>query len=250
MEKADYQTSWLKIFSIFVVFIAVVLLIDPLFPKGWGKMGELITQETVIVCLILLLNHFWVHQPLHFKPAVSFRTILGVNTLPIIFIILAIILTFTGNNIANLQNAIIVGLCAGITEELTFRGMILPGILTHFNGHRGMWAAVLLSSVLFGLVHMVNLARQTLGATALQGTNAFVLGLVLAAIYLRTGSLIFPMIFHGINDYIAVIVAHGSLAVQSQSFGPHISQWIIYVLIAIFLLRKSKTKEVYKITEK
>lgn len=250
MEKATYQTSWIKIIGVFFAFLGVILLVDPLLPKDLGKIGGLITQEAIIIFIVLTLNHFWIHQPLHFKPAVSFRTILGVNLLPVLFVITAVILTFSGNNIHNFTTALIVGICAGITEELTFRGIILPGILTHFEGHRGIWIAVLISSVLFGSAHMVNLARQPLEATLLQGTNALAIGLVLAAIYLRTSSLIFPMILHGVNDYISTIAAHGNITMHNQSFAPFIGQWIIYLLLALFLLRKSKTKEVYKITEK
>nr|WP_290123031.1 CPBP family intramembrane glutamic endopeptidase [Lentilactobacillus senioris] len=114
-----------------------------------------------------------------------------------------------------------VGICAGITEELIFRGILLPGSLTHFNGHRGgIWYAVLISSVAFGMAHMVNLADQPLEATLLQGSNAFAVGLVLAALYLRTRSLILPMILHGTNDYISTIASHGHLAMHNESVAP------------------------------
>ncbi|WP_290123029.1 hypothetical protein [Lentilactobacillus senioris] len=37
MEKADYQTSWLKLFTVFIIFIGTVVIISPLFPKNWGR---------------------------------------------------------------------------------------------------------------------------------------------------------------------------------------------------------------------
>lgn len=249
MEKANYRTSWPKIFSVFFVFIIVIFLIDPLFTT-LGNDNALIAQELIIISFTLILNHFWIHQPLHFKSDVSLKTMLGVNILPILFVILSIAVSFNKDNAVHIKSAITVAICAGITEELVFRGIILPGSMTHFTGHRGMWSAVIISSLLFGVIHMVNLASQQLEATILQGTNAFAMGLVLAAIYLRTRSLIFPMIFHGVNDYISTIVAHGDLNVHNQSFIPFLGQWVLYLLLAIFLLRKSKTQDVYKITEK
>lgn len=140
--------------------------------------------------------------------------------MPILFVILAIAITFVKNNIVNLKSALIVGLCAGITEELVFRGMILPGAMTHFNGHQGMWYGVIISSLVFGMAHMINLTSQPLEATVLQGCNAFFMGIVLAALYLLTRSLIFPMIFHGVNDYIATIMAHGNITMHNESFVP------------------------------
>ncbi|MGF7437414.1 CPBP family intramembrane glutamic endopeptidase [Lentilactobacillus senioris] len=250
MEKTDYQTSWGKLLVIFIVFIGTVLLISPLFPKSWGVLGGLIAQEVIIVALTLTINHLWVHQPLHFKSNVSAKSILAVNIIPIIFMVEAVLITFARNNIDNFKTAIIVAICAGVTEEITFRGILLPGALTHFSGHKGIWFAILISSAFFGMAHMVNLADQTLEATVLQGTNAFAMGIILAAIYLRTRSLIFPMLFHGINDYTSTIVSQGSLVMHNKSFAPFIIEWIIYLLVAIYLLRKSKTKDVYSITKK
>ncbi|KRM93210.1 hypothetical protein FC56_GL000875 [Lentilactobacillus senioris DSM 24302 = JCM 17472] len=250
MEKADYQTSWLKLFTVFIIFIGTVVIISPLFPKNWGVIGDLIAQEIVVVTLTLIINHLWVQQPLHIKSDVSGKSIIAVSIIPLIFILEAILITFKNNNIINFKSAIIVGICAGITEELIFRGILLPGSLTHFNGHRGIWYAVLISSVAFGMAHMVNLADQPLEATLLQGSNAFAVGLVLAALYLRTRSLILPMILHGTNDYISTIASHGHLAMHNESVAPFIILWILYIVITIFLLRKSKTEDAYKITQK
>ncbi len=227
----------------------MIFLIDPLFTT-LGNDNALIAQELVIISFTLILNHFWIHQPLHFKSDVSLKTMLGVNILPILFVILAIAASFHKNNAVHIKSAIIVAICTGITEELVFRGIILPGSMTHFTGHRGMWYAVLISSLIFGMAHMINLTSQPLEATVLQGCNAFFMGIVLAALYLRTRSLIFPMIFHGVNDYIATIAAHGNITMHNESFVPFLGQWVLYSILVIFLLRKSKTQDVYKITEK
>ena len=64
---------------------------------------------------------------------------------------------------------------APITEEALFRGMILRGLLRRY----GPWRASLVSALLFGLVHVY----------PAQIMPAFLLGLLLAAVHLRTGSL-------------------------------------------------------------
>lgn len=250
MQQAAYKTSWLKLFVVFASFLAIVILVTPSLDKMLGNNYGFATREIIVIILVTILNYTWIHQPLHFKSDVSTKNLFAINFLPILFVIFAVAVTFYKNDIINFKNAIIMGLGAGITEELVFRGIILPGAMTHFKGHQGMWYAVIITSVVFGMAHMVNLTKQPLEATILQGVNAVALGLVLAAIYLRTRSLIFPMIIHATNDYISTIAAHGVTVVHNQSFTPFIGQWIFYLLLAIFLLRESKTQDVYKITEK
>jgi len=41
-----------------------------------------------------------------------------------------------------------------IAEEALFRGVILHGLLNHWTFKHGRWMALLLSSILFGLVHL------------------------------------------------------------------------------------------------
>lgn len=249
MENANYRTSWGKILASWAYFLLVIILIGP-FIKPLGMLYGLIVQELIVVIGTLLLNYYWIHQPLHFRTDVPAKTLWGVNTLSIIFAIIAIVSAISRNAGNVILISAVVGVCAGITEELVFRGVILPGTMTHFSGHRGMWYAVLITSALFGVSHMVNLARQPLEATLLQGVNAFAMGLFLAALYLRTRSLIFPMIFHGLNDFISTLSLHGHINMANRSFAPYIGQWLLYLAVALFLLRKSKTEDVYKITEK
>ncbi len=80
-----------------------------------------------------------------------------------------------------------------ICEELAFRGFILSGLQ---RTHRYRLAAIM-SSVAFGIVHMI----------PQQVFNATLLGLVLAALALRSGSLIPGVIFHFIFNGTQVVVA-------------------------------------------
>ena len=80
-----------------------------------------------------------------------------------------------------------------ICEELAFRGFILSGLQ---RTHRYRLAAVM-SSVAFGIVHMI----------PQQVFNATLLGLVLAALALRSGSLIPGVIFHLIFNGTQVVAS-------------------------------------------
>lgn len=80
---------------------------------------------------------------------------------------------------------------AGVGEELLFRGAVQGWIALHMD----VTTAVLVASVLFGLVHYASFAYFVI-ATGL--------GLVLGCAYALTDSLLLVMIWHGVYDIIAL----------------------------------------------
>ena len=87
-----------------------------------------------------------------------------------------------------------VALLPAISEELLFRGFLLGAIGGRFGSQVGLVA----SSLLFGLAHM-DLA---------QGSAAFVLGLYLGGVRLRTGSVHASILAHASNNAVAVLAPH------------------------------------------
>lgn len=85
-----------------------------------------------------------------------------------------------------------VGVLAPVAEEMVFRGAILRRLLDAVGNSRS-WVAVTVTALLFGLVHG-NMA---------QGINAFVLGLLLGWMYVRTRSLVPGIAFHLANNTLA-----------------------------------------------
>ena len=92
----------------------------------------------------------------------------------------------------------------GLNPVLLLWGVIFRGVLLESTRVRyGVVAAWLLSSAIFGIVHV----HPTVVV------NAFVMGLVLAFIYLRTDSLWSAIILHALNNgiaYLALIAGHGN----------------------------------------
>lgn len=250
MEQTPHKISWLQILVIFLVSPVMMFLVDIILPKSFEKQVvlSLAIQEIAILIVLYLIDHFWIHQPLHFATTVPIKTLFFVNIPTIFYLLLSIFLALPADNQKHIPTALAIALCAGITEEVTFRGLLLPAIMTRFSGYSGMWSAVILSSLLFGGLHMLNLTRQSFTATALQGLNAFFMGLFLAALYLRTRSLIFPMLIHGLNDFASTVVTQGSINSTNTNFTPFFFIWAVYLIIALIYLRPSKTKDVYKLT--
>ena len=87
---------------------------------------------------------------------------------------------------------IAIGVLVPIAEEMVFRGAILRRLLDAFD-KRWHWAAIVITAALFGIVHL-NMA---------QGINAFVMGLLLGWMYMRTRSIVPGIIFHFANNTMA-----------------------------------------------
>ena len=88
---------------------------------------------------------------------------------------------------------IAVGLLAPVVEEIVFRGAILRSLL---GTMRNAWAAIALSALAFALIH----------ANPVQMPHAFIVGLLLGWMYMRTGSIVPGVAFHWVNNSIAYVM--------------------------------------------
>ncbi|MGE6396465.1 CPBP family intramembrane glutamic endopeptidase [Chryseobacterium scophthalmum] len=113
---------------------------------------------------------------------------------------------------------------APIFEEILLRGIIQKGMIN--NGVKP-WKAILLASVLFGLIH--GNPWQFVGAT--------LLGTVLGLVYYKTKSLLLPMLLHGFNNLCSAILIFYT---KKESFAEafEMQEWMILtigiVLFSIF----------------
>jgi membrane protease YdiL (CAAX protease family) len=86
---------------------------------------------------------------------------------------------------------------APIAEELFFRGFLFGALRKH-----GLWLAALVSGITFGLVHVSSSPIGFIVPLA-------ALGVILALLYERTGSLYPPIALHALNNSIAFGVSDG-----------------------------------------
>jgi len=104
-----------------------------------------------------------------------------------------------------------------LAEETFFRGFLLPQLLIrlgHLSPARGFGLAIVGSQALFALYHLPNLVlgnSHVVGTTALDITSHlgidFVLGVLFAGIYIRTGNLFLLMGLHALLDAGTSVVA-------------------------------------------
>ena len=89
---------------------------------------------------------------------------------------------------------------APLAEELLFRGYFLG----RMSERTGKWSAVLVTSVAFGLMHLVGLSES--GAIVLQwgaAADTFAMGLTAGALRTFTGSIWAGVLLHGLKNAVA-----------------------------------------------
>lgn len=86
----------------------------------------------------------------------------------------------------------------GLSEEWMFRGVLFHGLRSRL----AVWPAMLLTSGLFGAVHVLNVfVTGRLVEAAVQSVAAFMSGLLLQALLIRTGSIWVPIAYHALWDF-------------------------------------------------
>lgn len=102
-----------------------------------------------------------------------------------------------------------VSVSAGICEELLYRGYLIQ----YLDAQLPLWAAVLLSSLLFGVLHAYQGIRGMLRTAAA--------GLLLSLLFVGTGSLLLPILLHVLVDAYAGSLSWVALKRDApQSAGP------------------------------
>ncbi len=120
----------------------------------------------------------------------------------IIAIPLLLTITFTYTTTKNFDWVIFlklvgVSIAVGFNEEFVFRLVGLNAVLRHTSPVKAM----LISSLIFGLFHLTNLFSGMGSIVIFQVINASLLGFVFAYIYLKTGSIFYTVILHGLWDF-------------------------------------------------
>ncbi len=93
-------------------------------------------------------------------------------------------------------------LMIGLFEELAFRGVLLPFLLEKRRKSKSqiLWTVVLSSGV-FGLIHLINLLEGAgVGATLLQVGYSFLIGGMCAIVLMKTGNLVYCILLHTVYD--------------------------------------------------
>lgn len=117
-------------------------------------------------------------------------------------------------------------LLVGIGEETAFRGLVLNSLA----GRIPVVAAVIVSGVLFGLMHSVNAMLQPFGSTVWQVIVTSMIGIVFGFVYVSSGgNLVLCIVLHWLYDF-------SLMAPQATEYGQNPIGLIGLLMVVGFLI--------------
>lgn len=193
--------------------------------------------KIISIIVICLLNYWIIQQKVFFKPGERKRWWLS-------FLIVCLIIVVFCIPSQNFWGALDIGLLAGLSEELMFRGIILGFLLKLMtNKSDSRWRVILcltISSLLFGGFHYVNLSMQSFSGTTYQVIDAAAFGMILGALYIKSGTIIVPMALHFISDFLFGIIGglpkSNYTTVQNSEWRGLVVLVLIYLVIALIIV--------------
>ena len=104
--------------------------------------------------------------------------------------------------------AFLMAFAPGFGEEIAFRGLGIANYMRTIKSEDKIWTVFWLSSIVFGFVHMTNIASgASVTNSIIQSVYATGIGMLFAAVYLRTGNIWPTIIGHFTVDFLEFIRA-------------------------------------------
>ena len=145
-------------------------------------------------------------------------------------------------------------LIIGLTEEFICRKLIQDELIEKYgNTHRKIILSIFVSSILFGLMHLINLIYgQSLTSTLIQIIQNVFWGMAIGAIYYKTKNIWSVVLIHGFSDFILKLDEVLPIQNYIWNFNPLYIQIlkvlliiisiVVYILYTIKLLHNNDAK--------
>ncbi len=100
-------------------------------------------------------------------------------------------------------------LLSGPSEEILFRALPITVLCLFDTKSEHKWKTIIIASVLFGIAHIGwSLNPFTLSVSWFQVAYAFILGIAYGIAYIKSKSIIYPMIMHSMSNVIMVGIGY------------------------------------------
>ncbi|OLS19951.1 MAG: hypothetical protein HeimC3_42770 [Candidatus Heimdallarchaeota archaeon LC_3] len=132
---------------------------------------------------------------------------------------------------------ILIIILAPIFEEFVFRRILIPLL----EGGHGTYGALIISSLCFGLIHTDNdLVNGNAVFAFIHGVNAIILGLGLGFVYILTRNIIYPILFHGFNNFLPFItqllLAYLDIDISAEVDPNRLNDYAILSILSLLLI--------------
>ncbi|WEV50768.1 CPBP family intramembrane metalloprotease [Lactobacillus sp. ESL0731] len=226
-----------------------------------------VTGIPILIIITLIVMDSWHIKKPHFffSSEVSVATsffILLIIALHLAYIIYAITVNwFTFESafkfyVSQIDWAVILNaLRCGVAEEWINRFCIISLLAQIFANRKSRILLIMISDgLIFGFWHITNVFYQSLPATLLQMFTVSSMGMLFAAIYLYTHSLLTTMIYHGVYDLIVFVISKNfgtygqalkrTIMLTSQNYYSAIIQFCVFLILGLIIISGKKHQKV------
>jgi len=220
-----------------VVWIVAYVVLSSIADNVSAELGVVKSITSVLHVAMMLILFFWIRKNGLMKkyglckPSVPAKNFL--YYIPLAVIAFASLLTGIELRFTALETLcfVVSMCCVGFIEEVIFRGFLFRAMEKD-----NLKTAIIVSSLTFGLGHIVNLfngSGRTPASSAVQIIFAVLIGFVLVTVFYRGGSLIPCIIFHSVNNAIGAFGAEGQLDPRTEMI---VNLILIVVVLVGYLL--------------
>ena len=220
-----------------VVWIVAYVVLSSIADNVSADLGVAKSITSVLHVAMMLILFFWIRKNGLMKkyglckPSVPAKNFL--YYIPLAVIAFASLLTGIELRFTALETLcfVVSMCCVGFIEEVIFRGFLFRAMEKD-----NLKTAIIVSSLTFGLGHIVNLfngSGRTPASSAVQIIFAVLIGFVLVTVFYRGGSLIPCIIFHSVNNAIGAFGAEGQLDPRTEMI---VNLILIVVVLGGYLL--------------
>ena len=171
-----------------------------------------------------------------------------------VLIVVLDLLSFVGNEVGFSMVSLGTALMAGIGEEMYARTLPISVMMRDWMDEKHIPFIAYSTAIIFGLIHFINMTGgASLEDTLVQVVIATGLGVMFAALYLRTGNILLCMILHTVHDMLGFMVV-GSTDIngvlQGLSSFDVIASFIIGIagfIVGTYLIRKSVRADIVNV---
>ena len=229
---AERHPYWfVVIMEVVVIFIYLLAGTIAHFMKlsNLGLYGLANLGLTIVAILLLSFMGWW--KEVGFRPAEKPRELLYF-VIPVLPMFINLIPGVQINSLMLLLEILVTTMMVGFVEEAFFRGLMLNALKSH-----GFWRAAIITSILFGLTHALNLAAgKSVIDQAGQIVYALAIGFAFAALVLKKGILWPLVIAHFLIDFCNFIQKPGFTFTPFWNLFIVLSLTVIFIAYGIFVM--------------
>ena len=241
---------------VYAVIVTITYPLHYLFPEN--DAGQIYADSTAklitfLVFLLILWRFGWID--LSGITRLGDTKIWPIVGIVLVYMVLAQLYAFTGDMSIHLSNTklsaanLILALATSLIEETWVRGLVLIAMMLAWGSSRkGQLKAILFSSMIFGLVHLMNIMIRPVGVVLFQAIVVFLPGIFYAAIVLASRSLWPAILIHWLGN-----AAVNIKLVGIENYQETLTMWILFAIAlmpilvysAYLIRRLPQTDEIY-----